>query len=64
MEAGSGTYYLPKWTEIMITLSIIALGFAVFRFAAKHLPIFSPDGSATARLDIPAVPTPGLVREG
>lgn len=40
MEAGSGTHYLPRWTEVMITLAIIALGFAIFRFAAKHLPIF------------------------
>lgn len=64
MEAGSGTYYLPKWTEVMITLSIIALGFAVFRVAAKHLPIFSPDGSRATRLAIPAVPTPEPVREG
>ncbi len=41
METGSGTTYVPKWTEAAITLSIIALGFAVFRFAAKWLPIFA-----------------------
>jgi Ni/Fe-hydrogenase subunit HybB-like protein len=40
MEAASGTHYIPKWTEIMVTLSVIALGFAIFRFAAKHLPVF------------------------
>ncbi len=40
MEAASGTHYIPKWTEIMVTLSVIALGFAIFRFAAKYLPVF------------------------
>jgi Ni/Fe-hydrogenase subunit HybB-like protein len=40
MEAGSGTSYFPKWTEVMVTLAIIALGFAIFRFAAKYFPVF------------------------
>ena len=41
MERGSGTAYVPKWTEVMVTLSIIAIGFAIFRFAVRRLPIFS-----------------------
>lgn len=51
MEASSGMIYIPKWTEIAVTFSIIAGGFAIFRFAAKYLPVFesaggeSPDGS-------------------
>lgn len=56
MEAGSGTHYLPKWTEVMITLSIIALGFAIFRFAVKHLPIFAaepPTSSPSAMAPLP-----------
>jgi Ni/Fe-hydrogenase subunit HybB-like protein len=40
MEAGSGAQYIPAWTEIAVTLSIIALGFAIFRAAARRLPIF------------------------
>jgi len=40
MEAAAGTAYLPKWTEVAVTLAIVALGFAAFRFAAKHLPVF------------------------
>jgi len=43
MEAGSGTHYLPRWTEVMVTLAIVALGFAIFRFAAKHLPVFAEE---------------------
>ena len=40
MEAGSGASYVPAWTEVAVTLAIIADGFAIFRLAAKHLPIF------------------------
>jgi len=40
MEAASGVSYTPKWTEIAITLAIIALGFAVFRAAVRNLPVF------------------------
>ncbi len=40
MEAGMGTHYVPKWSEIAVTLAIIALGFAIFRFAARNLPVF------------------------
>jgi Ni/Fe-hydrogenase subunit HybB-like protein len=40
LEAGSGASYVPAWTEIAVTLAIIAAGFAIFRLAAKYLPIF------------------------
>ncbi len=40
METGSGAHYIPKWSEIVVTLSIVAAGFAVFRYAVKYLPIF------------------------
>ncbi|HZU29084.1 MAG TPA: Ni/Fe-hydrogenase cytochrome b subunit, partial [Bryobacteraceae bacterium] len=40
MEAASGVTYTPKWSEIAVTLAIIALGFAVFRAAVRHLPVF------------------------
>jgi Ni/Fe-hydrogenase subunit HybB-like protein len=40
MEAGSGTAYIPRWTEVMVTLAIIAIGFAVFRYAVRKLPVF------------------------
>lgn len=41
MQAGSGANYVPKWSEIAVTLAIIALGFALFRFAVYQLPIFN-----------------------
>jgi Ni/Fe-hydrogenase subunit HybB-like protein len=40
MEAGLHTHYTPKWSEITVTLAIVALGFAAFRFAARRLPVF------------------------
>ncbi|MFB3776723.1 MAG: NrfD/PsrC family molybdoenzyme membrane anchor subunit [Bryobacteraceae bacterium] len=51
LEAGSGTSYVPKWTEAVITLAIVAAGFAVFYLAVKYLPIFE---EAEAKLE-PAV---------
>ena len=44
MEASSGVTYIPKWTEVAVTFSIIAAGFAIFRLAAKHLPVFEAAG--------------------
>ncbi len=32
--------YFPKWTEIAVSLMIVALGFLAFRLAVKYLPIF------------------------
>ncbi len=40
MLASSGQNYFPKWTEISITLAIIASGFLVFALAVKYLPVF------------------------
>ena len=40
LEAGSGTHYIPKWSEIAVTLSIVAAGFAIFRMVAQYFPIF------------------------
>ncbi len=40
LEAGSGTHYIPKWSEVAVTLSIVASGFAIFRLVAGYFPIF------------------------
>ena len=40
MEAGSGAHYIPKWTEVAVTLSIVGAGFAIFRVVAEYFPIF------------------------
>ncbi len=51
LEAGSGTHYIPKWSEISITLSIIGVGFATFRGVAGYFPIFEPH---TDKAPVPA----------
>src|SRR5579864_2548469 len=39
-ETYVGHHYMPKWTEFSVTLMIIAMGFALFRLAVQHFPIF------------------------
>ena len=41
MEGFSGETYIPKWTEVSITLSVVAVGIFIFTMAVKYLPIFS-----------------------
>jgi Ni/Fe-hydrogenase subunit HybB-like protein len=49
MEAGSGAHYIPKWTEIAVTLSIVGAGFAIFRVIAEYFPVFEAVRPAAAR---------------
>ena len=63
LEAGSGTHYIPKWSEVSITLSIVAAGFAIFRVVAQHFPIFEAHSSEPALLDV-GVKEPNRVAVG
>ncbi len=49
MEASSGTYYFPKWTEVAITLSLVASAFAIFWLAVRNLPVFPPAKESPAK---------------
>ncbi len=40
MEATIRAGYFPAWTEVAVTMMIVALGFAGFSLAARHLPVF------------------------
>ncbi len=42
IQATTGYVYFPKWTEISVTLFLVAVGFALFALAVKHLPIYAP----------------------
>ena len=57
MEAGSGTHYIPKWSELAITLSIIAVGFATFRVIAEYFPIFEAEEAASGSAEHAEEPT-------
>jgi Ni/Fe-hydrogenase subunit HybB-like protein len=63
-ETWVGHHYLPKWTEFMITLSIIAAGFALFGLAVKYLPIFpQEEHAAKPPLQLEAEPVLAAVLE-
>jgi c(7)-type cytochrome triheme protein len=40
VSRASGVNYIPSWMEFAITASIVALGFALFGRAVKHLDVF------------------------
>jgi Ni/Fe-hydrogenase subunit HybB-like protein len=50
MERASGVQYIPKWTEIVITLALVAVGFAAFRLIAQHFPIFEEEHASQPAL--------------
>jgi Ni/Fe-hydrogenase subunit HybB-like protein len=39
-ESTLGLRYVPAWSEVAITLMLVALGFAAFRLAVRRLPVF------------------------
>lgn len=41
MEGWSGTSYFPSFTEFMITVMIVTIGFVAFYFIAKYFPVFT-----------------------
>jgi Ni/Fe-hydrogenase subunit HybB-like protein len=57
-EASLGTHYIPKWPEAMITLSLISVGFAVFRAAALNLPLFMEAEPSSALKELELEPAP------
>lgn len=48
LEASSGVAYVPKWSEVAITMSIVTLGFIAFGLAARYLPIYDHEGPGPA----------------
>jgi Ni/Fe-hydrogenase subunit HybB-like protein len=52
LEAGSGTHYIPKWSEVAVTLSIVAVGFATFRMIAQYFPIFEVEEHESAAIEM------------
>ena len=52
LEAGSGTHYIPKWSEVAVTFSIIGAGFAIFRLIAGYFPIFEAHSSGPASSEV------------
>jgi Ni/Fe-hydrogenase subunit HybB-like protein len=60
MEGSAGVRYIPKWSEVSITLSIVAVGIFLFTLAVKYLPIFT-HGYATPDAATPKAPVPPAI---
>lgn len=45
LEGAAGVRYLPSWMELSVSVGLVALGFAAFRLAVRHLPIFPRHGA-------------------
>jgi Ni/Fe-hydrogenase subunit HybB-like protein len=58
MEGFSGERYIPAWTEVSITLSVVAVGIFIFTMAVKYLPIFSHGHGKPEPLVKPGKPVP------
>ena len=48
MERVNQAIYFPAWTEVMITVFLVAIGFTAFALAVKYLPIFPKEKSTAA----------------
>ncbi len=48
MAAASGVTYFPSFLEIVVTMSIVAVGFTLFALAVKFLPVFPEAHGASA----------------
>ncbi len=72
MERSSGQTYVPAFTEVAITLSVVGVGFLVFALAVKFLPVFPdhemkdarpiavPEGGNVAGQPIRSLPIPAI----
>ncbi|MCM2316422.1 MAG: Ni/Fe-hydrogenase cytochrome b subunit [Thermoanaerobaculia bacterium] len=54
MEGYAGVRYFPKWTELSVTVAIVAAGFAIFGLATKYLPIFEHGTESHEATETPA----------
>ena len=54
LERASGTRYVPSWMELTVSFALVAIGFAVFALAVRHLPIFPEHAPAGHEEGAPA----------
>ena len=48
LERASGTHYVPTWMEVVVSVGLVAIGFAAFALAVRFLPVFPVRPSASA----------------
>jgi len=61
MEASAGSRYIPRWSEVAVTLSVVSLGVVAFALAVKFLPIFHEPVAKPKKAAEPAVLPPGVL---
>ena len=65
LESSAGVHYIPRWTELAITVAITASGFAVFSLAVQYLPIFPvPEARTVPSTREAVIPVPVLDNAG
>ena len=42
-ESAAGGHYVPAWSEVMVSLMLVSIGFAAFGLAARYLSVFPKD---------------------
>lgn len=52
MEGWTGATYIPSWMELSVTVSLVTIGFIVFAYAAKYLPLFDHGHAAPDEFDL------------
>lgn len=53
-EAAQGRSYSPAWSELVVTVMLVAVGFFLFGQAVKHLPVY-PEERADGQSHTPAL---------
>jgi Ni/Fe-hydrogenase subunit HybB-like protein len=65
LEAAQGRHYVPAWSEVMITLMLVALGFAAFALAVRYLNVYPEEEEEAAAARFPGpepIAVPGTLR--
>jgi Ni/Fe-hydrogenase subunit HybB-like protein len=47
-EAAQGERYVPAWSELAVTLMLVAVGFAAFGLAVRHLGVYPKEEAVHA----------------
>jgi Ni/Fe-hydrogenase subunit HybB-like protein len=65
LEAAQGRHYVPAWSEVMITLMLVALGFAAFALAVRYLNVYPEEEEEAVAARFPGpepIAVPGTLR--
>jgi len=60
-ESAQGGHYVPAWSELAITVMLVALGFAAFSLAVKHLAVY-PQAASIEGAGLLAAAAPAAAR--